>query len=272
MAPSWLITLLLTAAVLPIASAMVDQDLGFNAFSKNTGVSIVNVNFTAGTGKTRQLNATIWFPKDGVQNGLPFLYMLNGFNVESYWYSSLMQTLAGKGYLAAAVDYHQPSKFPQSQPPKPGCPNDTVDVTTAGTLNTVWDYLFKEDQEHMPLDLAAALNHLSPDAAKSLVLLGHSYGGSTAYSVLTGKCDDASGLQGKSDPAANLDTGCYGYSPIIDPTNGRNVLKGLVVYEGLPYQMPITPLLPGTFAMEISGQYKGAKEAKTDDPSMQFIA
>lgn len=68
---------------------------------------------------------------------------------------------------------------------EPGCPNDTVDATVAGTLNVVWDYLFDayKRQGELPQDLAAALN---PDAAKRLVLLGHSYGGLTSYQVLSG--------------------------------------------------------------------------------------
>ena len=64
-----------------------------------------------------------------------------------------------------------------------GCPNDTVDVVTAGGFSTAWQYLFKGEHKK-PKALSSALATANNQSA---VLLAHSYGGPVGFAAFLGE-------------------------------------------------------------------------------------
>ncbi|KAK9866032.1 hypothetical protein WJX84_005738 [Apatococcus fuscideae] len=175
------------------------------------------------------VKTTFYFPAAGVLPELPWVLLLNGYDVRSREYSDLLHALALRGYLVAAPDYRRfwPSNPAASGPQyqEPGCDNKTFTLPALSLLNTVHEHLRRElEGSHSP--------HLEPLAGVSInnmVLLGHSLGGLVAIQGLTGRCDP----DADPDREASTALDCEGYQPLLD-AHGKSIIKGAFIYEGSP--------------------------------------
>ena len=85
------------------------------------------------------VNFTFTYPVDEPATKMPIVMLLNGANVESYWYRRLLAQLASAGYVVASSDLYRPYKvtIPQlpSTPSSRVCP-DTMTTSSPGLLQT----------------------------------------------------------------------------------------------------------------------------------------
>ncbi|KAK9825036.1 hypothetical protein WJX74_002723 [Apatococcus lobatus] len=177
-----------------------------------------------------------YFPADGVLPELPWVLLLNGYDVRSREYTGLLEAFALRGYMIAAPDYRRywptnpAASAPQYQ--EPGCDNTTFTLASLSLLNTVHRHLRRElEAGHSP-----HLEHLAGLDIDNVVLLGHSMGGLISMQALTGMCNP------DADPNSKPTTAlfCEGYKPLLD-SHGDSIVQGAFIYEGNPITEPSKP-------------------------------
>lgn len=87
------------------------------------------------------VNFTFTYPVDEPATKMPMVMLLNGANVESYWYRRLIAQLASTGYVVASSDLYRPFKvtIPQlpSTPSSRVCP-ETMTTNSPRLFRPIW--------------------------------------------------------------------------------------------------------------------------------------
>ena len=177
----------------------------------------------------------------------PVVFLLNGFNVDSAWYSGVVQQLA-QSLIVATADNRRP--YPGIPGlPRPGCESNYTYISGAH-LNLLISSPYKPPHDG-DKELNGVLNFRKTAKETGVILLTHSNGGFLAAAYLNGTCD------GPNSPLY-----CDGYRPMKNA-----VLKASVFYEGYANAngavVPIY-LKPGVSAVYIAGSYNQNTEIAYD--------
>lgn len=189
----------------------------------------------------KQTTYNIYFPADTSNlikaQQRPVIFLLNGFNVDSSWYTDIVQQLAQSLIVATASNRRPYPGIPGL--PKPGC-NSNYTYISGAHLNLLISSPYYPYEGKSESD--GVVNFRKTAKENGVVLLTHSNGGFLAAEYLNGTCDEL-----------NSPLFCDGYRPMK-----QAMIRASVLYEGYGNTGGIVApiyLKPDVSAVYIAGSY-----------------